>query len=298
MKYNVVIDGPNFISRLIEFGIDNEFITKEFSLNQFLNLSIKHTIRKEFGSVLSLGLEFFCSLKLPGPQSNKLTKDQWSDFKKRVSSENAVYVKEIESFRSNEEKGVDIAVATRLIEISEQCEIICLVSQDEDFIPVLEYLKRKGKYIIIVGLEDKCPTKLKNLSYLFININNHLQRISTLHIYIRERNFIEYNIETQKKSGLIKADELKLKPIIYEEEKNLIIEDDNTRDRPKINNILEKCNNNEIMYVYLLDWNIYSINQPDQRDINKVFTDNNVLVCHKNTTINDRINHLRMIIEK
>ena len=70
MKYNVVIDGPNFISRLIDSGMDSEFITKYFSLNQFLNMAIKHTIRNEFGSVISLGIEFNCTLKLLCPESN------------------------------------------------------------------------------------------------------------------------------------------------------------------------------------------------------------------------------------
>ncbi len=74
---------------------------------------------------------------------------------------------------SNNEKGVDIAIATRLIEVSENCEIICLLSSDKDYIPVLEYLKRKGKYIVTIGISEKHPVELKNLSYLFIDIKEY-----------------------------------------------------------------------------------------------------------------------------
>ena len=56
--------------------------------------------------------------------------------------------------------------------MSEHSEIICLLSSDKDYIPVLEYLKRKGKYIVTIGVPEKHPIELKNLSYLFIDIKS------------------------------------------------------------------------------------------------------------------------------
>jgi len=175
MKYSVIVDGPNFISRLIGFGFDNDKIANDFSLNGLLVEGIRPHLRKEFSSgVMSLGLEFIYSKKLPGPKGKKLSTDQWKKFLSRSSTENAVYLKIID-ISSSHEKGVDVAVATRLIEVTENCEIICLVSSDNDYIPVLEYLKRKGKYVCTAGLKKSHTVELKNLSYLFIDLYGHFQ---------------------------------------------------------------------------------------------------------------------------
>lgn len=172
MKYCIIVDYPNLISRIIDLGISNELIAKRLSLNAILNHEIKCILRKEFGAAYALGVEIFCSDKLPGPKGKKLTKEQNQEIIGRLSNENAVYINKV-NISSNNEKGVDIAIATRLIEVSENCEIICLFSSDKDYIPVLEFLKRKAKYIVTIGISEKHPTELKNLSYLFIDIKNH-----------------------------------------------------------------------------------------------------------------------------
>ena len=175
MKYSVIVDGPNLISRLIDLGLDKEKIADNFSLNGLLINGIRETLQKEFGGQSSLGLEFIYSVKLPGPSGNKLSKEQWEKFIDRSSRQNAVYLNKID-IKSNQEKGVDVAVAIRLVEVTETCDIICLVSSDNDYIPVLEYLKRKGKYICTVGFLKNHPIELINLSYMFIDITNYLSK--------------------------------------------------------------------------------------------------------------------------
>ena len=172
MRYCIIVDYPNLISRIIDLDISSELISKRLSLNTILNHEIKHEIKREFGQAYTIGIEVFCSDKLPGPPKKKLNKEQNQAIIERLSNENAVYINKVK-IASNNEKGVDIAIATRLIEVSENCEIICLFSSDKDFIPVLEYLKRKGKYIVTIGVSEKHPIELKNLSYLFIDIKNH-----------------------------------------------------------------------------------------------------------------------------
>ena len=175
MRYSVIVDGPNFISRLINFGLSNELIATRFSLNHFLIHGIRDYIRNEFGNPSTLGLEFIYSLKRPGPQGKKLSKDEWKTFIKRSSQENAVYLRKID-IESRNEKGVDIAVAMRMVEMANICEVICLVSSDNDYIPALEYLKVRGEYLCTVGLRDYHPIELINLSYVFIDITDYLKK--------------------------------------------------------------------------------------------------------------------------
>jgi uncharacterized LabA/DUF88 family protein len=182
MNYNyiVIIDYPDLISRLIDLDVSKENISNLLSINSILNSLIKGTIRAEFGPYTATrGIEVFCSEKLPGPRDNKLSKDENDKIIERISKENAVYLNKIR-ISSESEKGVDVAIATRLIEASENTEILCLFGSDKDYIPVLEYLKRKGKYVITIGLEEHQPREILNLSYMFIDIkkfvNDKLKR--------------------------------------------------------------------------------------------------------------------------
>ena len=175
MAYSVIIDGPNFIARLIDHGLDKEFIANKFSLNNFLIKEIRISLMKEFGADSALGLEFLYSQKIPGPSNNKMSREQWQRFIERESQENAVFLKKVQ-INSDKEKGVDIAVAVRLIEIAEMCNVVCLVSSDKDFLPALEYLKNKGIYICTAGIGQLHPIELKNVSYFFIDISNYLKK--------------------------------------------------------------------------------------------------------------------------
>ena len=180
MNACVIVDGPNFISRLIDIGIDKDLITTKLSINALWNNLLKHTLRKEFPNLLlTPGVEFYCSPKRPGSTSDKLSEDQWISLQERISRENAVSVNKIE-IRSRNEKGLDIAIATRMIELSEICDIICLASSDKDFIPAIEYLKRRGKYIVTIGIDIKHPPELRNLSYLYIDAKSFLSKVGLM----------------------------------------------------------------------------------------------------------------------
>ncbi len=176
MKNSIIIDGPNFISRLIELNIDKDKIVQSLSLNSLYLSELREKLNQEFGNSITLGMEFICSKKHPGPQKNKLTKVQYETLLSRLRNENAVYINQL-NISANNEKGVDIAVAIRCIEVSETCDVICLIASDKDYIPVLEYLRRKGKYIVTIGIEEKHPVELKNLSYLYIDLTDYFTNI-------------------------------------------------------------------------------------------------------------------------
>lgn len=175
MKFFMVIDGPNIISRLIDIGIKKEIIVHQLSINKLYNDEIKRILRIEFSTITCLGLEFICSEKSPGPQKKKLSKEEFNILTERLSFENSVYLNKI-SISSNNEKGVDVAVAMRMIEVSETCDIICLVSSDKDYIPALEFLRKKGKYIVTAGIKEKHPKEIINLSYLFIDLTEYFTK--------------------------------------------------------------------------------------------------------------------------
>ncbi len=176
MRYTVIVDGPNLISRLIDNKLNKDVIADNFSLRKLLLNGIRDPIRPEFGSISTTGLEFIYSDKLPGPEGNKLSQNQWKKFIDRSSKENIVTLTRVVVASKNEEKGVDVSVAVRLIEAADLCDIICLVSSDKDYVPVLEYLKRKGKYVCTVGFADSHPIELRNLSYLFIDIGTYIKK--------------------------------------------------------------------------------------------------------------------------
>jgi len=176
MNYIVIVDGPNLISRLINNDLDKDVIAERFSLNKLLVNGIREAIITELGKSFSMGLEFIYSPKLPGPEMDKLSSEQWEKFIDRTSKENEVTLNKVVIASKNEEKGVDVTVAVRLIEAAEICDIICLVASDKDYVPVLEYLKRKGKYICTIGFDDSHPIELRNLSYLFIDINSYMSK--------------------------------------------------------------------------------------------------------------------------
>ncbi len=76
MKYYIIVDYPNLICRIIELEIPRASIVERLSLNVLLNHVVKPVIRKEFGAVQTIGIEIFCSEKLPGPKAKKLTREQ------------------------------------------------------------------------------------------------------------------------------------------------------------------------------------------------------------------------------
>jgi len=176
MKYSVIVDGPNLICEMIREGIAPEAIAAEFSLGEYRALAsfIRTCMQGQIEQlIVDMGVEFYCSRKLPGPEKKKLTTTQWNQVLERLQKEDAVVVHQLQ-IEGQSEKGVDVAVATRLIEVAEICDVVCLVASDKDYIPVLEYLKRKGKFIVTMGIEKRHPIELRNLSYMYRDISEYL----------------------------------------------------------------------------------------------------------------------------
>jgi len=62
------------------------------------------------------------------------------------------------------EKGVDICLAVKMIEFSEKCDKIILISGDYDYAEAINYVKNQFKTIHIVKFHKGFPPKNKNMS--------------------------------------------------------------------------------------------------------------------------------------
>lgn len=176
MKYGVIFNGSDLITNAIRLGVDKDLFTKKFSLNQFVFRDVQPELHRKFPNALLMpGIEIFCSNRLPGPKGDKLTKEQWALFQENLSKEDAVTLRKV-TVSTADDKGLDIALSVRLVEMSESCDIICLGISDVDYLPVIEFVKRKDRYIIAIGISAEHPIELNNISYQFIDMTGYLKK--------------------------------------------------------------------------------------------------------------------------
>ena len=115
----IVIDGPNFVSRMIEMGIANRFIASQLcmtGLRHFVNQFLAE-LPNSFGQ--SDTVEFICSQKHLGPGNKKLTKDEQKLFLDRLMNEIGVHVDQV-NIPGSSEKGVDATVQIKLEEFAQE----------------------------------------------------------------------------------------------------------------------------------------------------------------------------------
>jgi len=167
----ILIDGPNFINRLIELGIKNKFIACQLTLRgllEFVNQQLKkiNDIKGRCNTV-----EFVCSTKRFGPTKNKFTEEEQNSLLHRLMRENGVYVDKID-IPGSTEKGVDSTIQSKIEDFVKHYDAIVLVSHDRDYIPVMKKLRHKIK-IITVAINDKFPHELANESFAVIELGPH-----------------------------------------------------------------------------------------------------------------------------
>ena len=103
----IIVDGPNFVKRLIEHGKSKEEIVTKFSALSFIN-EIQRIVRKNIGSNRIRRLEFICSVK---KLCDELTAEDTICFLDRIMVEPYVSVYRHKTYvKSGEEKCVDVAV--------------------------------------------------------------------------------------------------------------------------------------------------------------------------------------------
>jgi uncharacterized LabA/DUF88 family protein len=163
----VIIDGPNYINRLLELGIAPIHIARQLQIRGLMSF-IDEQLSQIAGISGGCGsAELFCSRKRFGPESRKFTEDQQTLLLNRLRSEVGVYVDVIDIHGSSE-KGVDTTIAGRLHDLAGEVPAAILVSADRDFIPVLQKLRHKLK-VVLVSI-NQTPFDLQNEAYATITL--------------------------------------------------------------------------------------------------------------------------------
>ncbi len=175
----ILIDGPNYINRIIELKIGPVHIARQLSLDA-LRDALNEKLR-EFTSLISSSesIEFICSKKRFGPNSKKFSENQQSTLLNRFRAETGVHV-DIVDIPGSSEKGVDTTISGKIEEYANDVEAIVLVSADRDFIPTIKKMRHKIK-IFLVALHKNYPIELQNEAY------------ATLFLYENYRGLFKYH---------------------------------------------------------------------------------------------------------
>lgn len=173
----VVIDGPNFINRLLELEIDKDIIAGQITLDGF-RARLNGILEEMHISVRADLLEFICSKKLFGQGTSKFTQMERDSMLQRLMRERGTHIEEV-NLPGSSEKGVDTTVASMLETYLERVESIFLISHDRDYVPVLKKLRGKGKRIYLIALNDTFPHELSNEAYQTIRMDGEWRHFFT-----------------------------------------------------------------------------------------------------------------------
>lgn len=192
-KLPIIIDGPNFINKILDMQIDKDLVSKQLTLR-----GLREIIDKKLQDLKIPGksgvVEFICSKKLFGPSRNKFTQEERDRLIDRVIEEIGVHVEEVD-IPGSTEKGVDNMISTKIETYLEQLDFVVLVSKDRAFIPVLRRMREKGKKIIVVSLSDKYPGEIINEAYAKIDIKDdyeYLFKYSYPYFFIKDLTIENY----------------------------------------------------------------------------------------------------------
>lgn len=158
----VVIDGSNFINRVLDQGIDHDIAAEQLMLTGFRR-SVNEAIRAKLLAPTSCDatIEFVCSKRVFGPKKNRFTPKERQTLIDRFMGEVGVHVDEID-IPGTEEKGVDGEVQSRLESLAETHEYLLLVAADRDYIPVLRKLRQRKIRVIVASLQREYPKEIAN----------------------------------------------------------------------------------------------------------------------------------------
>jgi len=175
----ILVDGPNYINRIIDMGIDPVHIARQLSLESLKKLLSEKLSDIKLVSGCCESVEFICSKKRFGPRAKKFTEPQQKMLLDRLRGETGVYI-DIVDIPGSSEKGVDTTISGKLEDYSKDVDAIVLVSEDRDFIPTLRKLRHKVKVIIVV-LKEKYPAELCNEAYATIFLHEYYRGLFKYH---------------------------------------------------------------------------------------------------------------------
>jgi uncharacterized LabA/DUF88 family protein len=171
MRFCILVDGTNFINRLFEMGREKDFVLNELSFPEIAEC-IQQLLRDNGLPALYNGTDFYCSNR----NLSKLTQDETKIFLDKLKNERGVTVEQVGIITDGKEKALDTSIIIKMFEIIDYYDIVVLLASDRDYIPAFELLRKKGKYIVTIGCKRTHPIELINKSYLFLDLENIIQK--------------------------------------------------------------------------------------------------------------------------
>jgi uncharacterized LabA/DUF88 family protein len=168
INFPMIIDGPNFINRIIDMQIDKDIIANQLSIALFRNQVKELLAIQDIECGLTL-TEFVCSKKLFGSGNNKFSQKERDLLITRLMREIGTHIEEV-NLPGSSEKGVDNMVASKIESFAKNFENIILVSNDRDYVPTLKKMREQGTRIILIPLSKDPPSELINEAYLTLEV--------------------------------------------------------------------------------------------------------------------------------
>ncbi len=105
------------------------------------------------------------------------TGEEKSFFEALINLGIEIRVKDLQEFHGGLKKGDwDVGIAVDAIRMSPTLDAIVLVTGDGDFVPLVDYLKNRGKRVEVIGFERSASLKLKEAADEFINLEENSRR--------------------------------------------------------------------------------------------------------------------------
>lgn len=86
-------------------------------------------------------------------------------------------VKDLQEYVGGLKKGDwDVGIAVDAIKTSDGIDTVILVSGDGDYVPLLEYLRNKGKRIEVIAFGKSTSTRLREATDEFVDLEDHTEK--------------------------------------------------------------------------------------------------------------------------
>lgn len=186
---SLFVDLPNFYSRLLSSGIEDQRTLRDYFLHWFDFDRLANKLTRQYSNVW-----VFYSGRRFGPSSNRVQDSFLDDFIDRTNSLKGVTARDVNipgqqrepaSYVCEQcghtglaqwesEKGIDASLTVQLFDTLDSWDEAYLLSGDADFVPTVESLRRRGKIVIGAGFSGVSSALVRecyeylNLSELFL----------------------------------------------------------------------------------------------------------------------------------
>lgn len=133
-----------------------------------------YNARVDFGKVMEVAISKRNLVRSFAYVIKTKTGEEKSFFEALINLGIETRVKELQEFHGGMKKGDwDVGMAVDAIRMSPGVDAVVLVTGDGDFIPLVEFLKNRGKHVEIIAFERSASSKLKDSADEFINLEEN-----------------------------------------------------------------------------------------------------------------------------